>query len=75
MVSIRRSPSTFKKDSGRKMESRSAPLGREMKAALPPDTMLSTCALDAVPPLMEPRSALEHRRKNLLTPYIADHWE
>jgi hypothetical protein len=57
------------------MESRSALLGGEMKAALPPDMMLSTCVLDAVPPLMEPRSALEHRRKNPLTPYKADHWE
>jgi hypothetical protein len=57
------------------MESRSALLGREMKTALPSDMMLSTCALDAVPPLMEPRSALEHRRKNPLTPYKADHWE
>ncbi|KAG2029117.1 hypothetical protein BDR03DRAFT_1018872 [Suillus americanus] len=60
---------------GLRMESKSTQLGNEMKVVIPPDMMRTAYVQDVGQPLMELRSALEHRKLVPLTPYKADTWK
>ncbi|OJA19457.1 hypothetical protein AZE42_05675 [Rhizopogon vesiculosus] len=54
---------------------KSAQHGRERKDVASSSTMPTTSAQAAAPSVMEPSSALVHRRSHPLTPYKADAWE
>jgi hypothetical protein len=53
----------------------SAATGNELQDAATPHMIAVTFVLDAPPPLMEHKSALERRKLRALTPYDPDTWE